>query len=82
MTAAPSSFAGRVRHRRSELGLDPAALAAKAGLSHMTVRRAEGGSDPSLSTARRLARALEVSVGWLAGPEPWMEASDKERTDD
>ena len=77
--SAPSTFAGRVRHRRSELGLDPAALAAKAGVSHMAVRRAEAGSDPPLSTVRRLAKGLGVSVSYLAGPEPWLnEATETE----
>jgi DNA-binding XRE family transcriptional regulator len=58
-----------LREMREKAGLSHQALAEKAGLSIRTVVYAEEGRDVRMSTARRLARALDVSVDDLF-PQP------------
>jgi transcriptional regulator with XRE-family HTH domain len=59
-----------VRQRRSELGLSQAELASRAGVDRRQIRRYESGeTQPTLSAARTLARALGITVDELAGDE-------------
>ncbi len=52
-----------VRHIRQENGLSLRALAAMAGMSYPYLCNVENGkADPSLSTLRKLAKALGVTV--------------------
>jgi transcriptional regulator with XRE-family HTH domain len=54
-----------IRARRTELGLRIEDLAYRSGVAYRTISRIESGYDPQLDTLRRLAVALEVSVGDL-----------------
>src|SRR5436305_10123775 len=57
-----------LRRRRAELGISQAELAAAAGVDRRQIRRYEAGEQqPSLAVAVAIARALEISVGELAG---------------
>jgi transcriptional regulator with XRE-family HTH domain len=57
-----------IRNRRTELGLSQADLAAKVGVDKRQIRRYEAGdTQPSLTVALAIARALGVSVDELAG---------------
>ncbi|MFC6015533.1 helix-turn-helix transcriptional regulator [Plantactinospora solaniradicis] len=57
-----------LRHRRSELGMSQADLAAAAGVDKRQIRRYEAGEQqPVLSVAVSIANALKISVGELAG---------------
>ena len=57
-----------IRHRRAELGLSQAELAAAAGVDKRQIRRYEAGEQqPVLSVAVAIANALRISVGELAG---------------
>jgi transcriptional regulator with XRE-family HTH domain len=64
---APSTFAGRVRQARTAKGWSLRQADLAAGVSEMAFRRAEDGRDVALSTAAEIARALGVSLDWLAG---------------
>jgi putative transcriptional regulator len=58
----------RLRKLRQAAGLSQAELAARAGLTVDSVQNWEQGrSEPSLSRAARLARALGTSLDELAG---------------
>jgi transcriptional regulator with XRE-family HTH domain len=55
-----------LKYLRKQTGLSQRALAAKAKMSFTYLSNVENGkADPSLSTLRRLARALGVSVSNL-----------------
>lgn len=58
------STSTRIRTRRKELGLSQQRLAEKAGLALSQVSKLEQGAitDPHVSTVRKLAKALEISV--------------------
>jgi transcriptional regulator with XRE-family HTH domain len=57
------SDAGTLRQARRAAGLNQGELAAKAGLSRMTVQKIEAGNiDPRISTLRVLLRALGLDV--------------------
>ncbi len=45
-------------------------LAARAGVSHVTIARLEGGHDAHPRTVRKLAEALEVKPAELMGQPP------------
>lgn len=67
----------RIRDRMVELGLDPAAVAAAAGLSPSTLYRImrkdrKATVEPRLQTKRRIARALKTTIVWLFN-EPQLE---------
>jgi transcriptional regulator with XRE-family HTH domain len=61
------TLAARIRDRREQLGLTQAAAAARASMGQPDWSRLEAGrrADLPLSTLRRLAAALECSVGEL-----------------
>jgi len=64
MDMAP--FAKRIKALRAMRGLTQDALAKQAGLSLAYIGRLETGHyDPQLSTLRRLAKALKVSIADL-----------------
>jgi DNA-binding XRE family transcriptional regulator len=57
-----------MRSRRNELGLSQADLAIQAGVDRRQIRRYEAGeTQPTLSVASALARALGISLDELAG---------------
>jgi transcriptional regulator with XRE-family HTH domain len=59
-----------IRQRRSELGMSQGDLAAKVGVDRRQIRRYESGeTQPTLSVARTIARALGISIDELAGDE-------------
>jgi len=61
----------QVRAWRGVRGLSQRALAERAGVGYVLVARLElGQTDPRLSTLRRLAEALNVTVGELVDGEP------------
>ena len=61
----------QLRARRAARGLSQRALAEKAGVGAVLVARLElGQTDPRLSTLRKLAEALNVTVGELVGGTP------------
>lgn len=61
------TLADRLRTQRGDLSRN--ALARRSGVAESTIIRIEGGADPSVSTLRRLATALGVSVVELLGSE-------------
>jgi transcriptional regulator with XRE-family HTH domain len=59
-------FGKRIKMLRTKRGLTQAALAERAGLTLAYIGRLETGHyDPQLSTLKRLARALKVSLAEL-----------------
>jgi transcriptional regulator with XRE-family HTH domain len=59
-----------IRQRRSELGMSQADLAAKVGVDRRQIRRYEAGeTQPTLSVAKTIARALGITIDELAGDE-------------
>lgn len=67
-----AEIARRAIHRRGELGLTRAEVAARMGTSVAVVARIENGRHPSSTDLlRRLARALDMRlvIGFEAGPE-------------
>jgi transcriptional regulator with XRE-family HTH domain len=59
-----------IRQRRSELGMSQADLATKVGVDRRQIRRYElGETQPTLSAAKAIARALGISLDELAGDE-------------
>lgn len=64
------SFSDRLRQTREAKGLTLEKLSAKTGLSEAAISRLERiPRDPRASSLRKLAEALEVSVGFLMGIE-------------
>lgn len=67
----PEGLPGRVRELREARGWTQAELAAIAGLATITVRQIETAKRrPSLDTAARLAKALDVPIDALYSPDP------------
>jgi transcriptional regulator with XRE-family HTH domain len=61
-------FGKRIKVLRAKRGLTQAALAERAGLTLAYIGRLETGHyDPQLSTLKRLAKALRVTVRELVG---------------
>src|ERR1700754_4093706 len=59
-----------IRQRRSELGMSQGDLAERVGVDRRQIRRYEAGeTHPTLPAARRIARALGISLDELAGDE-------------
>jgi transcriptional regulator with XRE-family HTH domain len=59
-----------IRQRRGELGLSQADLATQVGVDRRQIRRYEAGeTQPTLSVAKSIARALGISIDELAGEE-------------
>jgi transcriptional regulator with XRE-family HTH domain len=59
-----------IRQRRADLGMSQGDLAAKVGVDRRQIRRYESGeTQPTLSVARSIARALGISIDELAGDE-------------
>lgn len=59
-----------IRQRRSELGMSQADLATKVGVDRRQIRRYESGeTQPTLSVAKTIARALGLTIDELAGNE-------------
>ena len=59
-----------VRSRRTELGMSQGDLAAKVGVDRRQIRRYESGeTQPTLSVAKTIARALGITIDELAGDE-------------
>lgn len=56
----------QIRHHRDKLGVTQKDLAHWAGLHHAYISQLERGyKSPTLSTLRRIARALDISPGAL-----------------
>ena len=68
MADEPVSFGERMRHRRQERGWTQMELAKRAGVDVAWINRLERGErkNISLTAARRIARALGVSLDYLA----------------
>jgi transcriptional regulator with XRE-family HTH domain len=64
VSTPPPAFATRLRTIRQARGLTRAALAARAGLSAVYVRKLEAGERrwPSVAVLERIARALGVAL--------------------
>jgi transcriptional regulator with XRE-family HTH domain len=60
-------FARRVTEEREKRGWSQQELAAKAGTSYQTIWRIEHGKhkEPGIYVARKIARALQVSLDYL-----------------
>jgi len=59
-----------IRQRRSELGMSQADLATRVGVDRRQIRRYESGeTQPTLSVAKTIARALGISIDELAGED-------------
>lgn len=66
---------------REQQGLSQRKLATLSGVHHVSLAKIELGSiDPRLSTLRRLANALNVSMSELVGDEVQPQLSNKRRT--
>jgi transcriptional regulator with XRE-family HTH domain len=70
------ALAQRIRQRRAQLGLSQSALARHTGIPQSRLSEFEHGSKTgmTLETAKRLARALGVSIDYLAGT--WDDVAD------
>jgi len=62
-------FARRVAEEREKLGWTQQELASRAGTSYQTIWRIENGKhkEPGIYVARKIARALRVSMDYLTG---------------
>jgi transcriptional regulator with XRE-family HTH domain len=86
-TADSATFADRLRKRREFERLSQAGLAAKAGLSPITVYRLETGDIlPSVDSVIALAQVLDVCLDWFVlgrgpiRPRPrWTQLPTKKR---
>lgn len=59
-----------IRQRRGELGLSQNDLAARVGVDRRQIRRYESGeTQPTLSVARAVAQALQITIDELAGAD-------------
>lgn len=59
-----------IRQRRDELGMSQGDLAAKVGVDRRQIRRYEAGeTQPTLSVAKTIARALGITIDELAGDQ-------------
>ncbi|MGH3611546.1 MAG: helix-turn-helix transcriptional regulator [Pseudonocardia sp.] len=59
-----------IRQRRADLGMSQGDLAAKVGVDRRQIRRYEAGeTQPTLSVAKTIARALGITIDELAGDE-------------
>lgn len=59
-------FIMRLRRLRADQGMTQEGLAKKAGISRVYVARLETGKqDPTLTTLKKLAKALKMTVGEL-----------------
>lgn len=68
IASSETTFRQRMRIARERRGLSQEALAALTGVTVATISRIEcGRRDPTIRTLRELARALDVSPGWLVG---------------
>ncbi len=81
-----SEFAQRLRQLRKDRELTQAELGKRAGVHNVNLSRYERGlSEPSAETLKRLAEALDVSVGYLvegsADEIPAMRFEDPELRD-
>jgi XRE family transcriptional regulator, fatty acid utilization regulator len=66
MLPVTNRLAKRLKHLRAERGLTQAVLAKRAGVTLSYIGRLEiGRHDPQLSTLRKLAKALKVTLGEL-----------------
>jgi transcriptional regulator with XRE-family HTH domain len=79
-------FGQRVTRIREERGLTQQELATKAGTSYQTIWRIENGkhAEPGIYIARRIARALGVSLDFLVdlygeNNDTTVDSKDKER---
>lgn len=58
----------RIKQRRAELGMSLSDLARESGIARSYLYQLERGeSDPTVSKAQAVARALGTSLAWLAG---------------
>lgn len=67
MTATRTGFGNRVRALRREAGISGRELARRSGVSESEVRHVEGGHEPGLDIASRLAAGLGLTVGQVLG---------------
>ena len=75
-----TTIGARLRRARRAAGTTQAELAEASGVGLATIRRIEQtGADPRIGTARRLAAALGVRVGWLVEDDgPTSEGGDQQ----
>ena len=68
----------RIKRRRQELRMSQAELADTTGLRRATISELESGKQPGMSidTARKIARALGVSIDYIA--DTWGQDTDSE----
>ena len=66
MTKAPEMLKDRILERRTALGLSQQQLADKAGVSQVTIQHLESGRNATSKKLLEIARALGVTVEWLA----------------
>jgi transcriptional regulator with XRE-family HTH domain len=70
-----SEVARRIVERREALRVSQERVAREAEISSQTVGRIERGeSEPKIETLRKIARALDTTVGYLVGETPFPEA--------
>ncbi len=69
MKTRTPTFQARLRELREAKGISPEELAALSGVHAQTIRKLEGGERawPRLDIAKKLARALGVTLDDLAG---------------
>ena len=63
-----STFCEHLRNARKSAGLSQEEIAEKLDIGYSTYRRCEqGGTEPTISDAARIADLLQVSLDYLAG---------------
>lgn len=68
MTVDPKVIGGRVRKKRTELGLNQKTLAERVGISPSAINQYEKGDKvPSTETLVKLAQELEITTDYLLG---------------
>ena len=73
------AIGARMRTRRRQLGLSQSDLAERLGVSFQQVQKYERGANRvAASTLLAAARALNVSVGWLAGEDPLLDPGEED----
>jgi transcriptional regulator with XRE-family HTH domain len=73
------AIGARLRTRRRQLGLSQSDLAERLGVSFQQVQKYErGASRVAASTLLTAADALNVTVGWLVGEDPSLEAGEED----
>jgi transcriptional regulator with XRE-family HTH domain len=73
------AIGARMRTRRRQLGLSQSDLAERLGVSFQQVQKYERGANRvAASTLLSAASALGVTIGWLVGEDPSLDAGDED----